>query len=164
MDFVGKRIWFFLVSALVLLPGVVFLLIAPGLKPGIDFTGGSTIMFDVTDPVTQDRLRDVMTDIGHSDSVIQKMDEKTFFIRTKELRDDEKDSVIEEIQRRASPAGVNLLAFDLVSPVVAAGDGTQCLLRRSRCRSRHLPVPVVGVPQRPQPVPLRPRGHRGPRS
>ena len=121
MDFVGKRIWFFMISALVLLPGVVFLIIAPGLKPGIDFTGGSTIMFDVTDPVTQERLRSVMTDIGHPDAVVQKMgDEKTFFIRTKELRDDEKDGVIEEIQRRASPGGVNLLAFDLVSPIVAA--------------------------------------------
>ena len=120
MDFVGKRIWFFLISALILLPGVVFLIIAPGLRPGIDFTGGSTVMFDVTDSVTQERLREVMADIGHPDAVIQKMDEKTFFIRTKELRDDEKDGVIEEIQRRASPGGVTLLAFDLVSPVVAA--------------------------------------------
>ena len=120
MDFVGKRIWFFLLSAIILLPGVIFLIIAPGLRPGIDFTGGSTVMFDVTDLVTQERLREVMADIGHPDAVIQKMDEKTFFIRTKELRDDEKDGVIEEIQRRASPGGVTLLAFDLVSPVVAA--------------------------------------------
>jgi preprotein translocase subunit SecF len=120
VDFVGKRIWFFLISALVLLPGVVFLIIAPGLKPGIDFTGGSTIMFQVTDTVSQERLRDLMTDIGHPDAVIQKMDDKTFFVRTKELRNEDKDSVIEAIQRRASPGGVDLLAFDLVSPVVAA--------------------------------------------
>jgi preprotein translocase subunit SecF len=120
VDFVGKRIWFFLISGLVLLPGVVFLIIAPGLKPGIDFTGGSTIMFEVTDTVTQNRLRDVMADIGHPDAVIQKMDDKTFFARTKELNDAEKDSVIAEIQGRASPGGVELLAFDLVSPVVAA--------------------------------------------
>ena len=120
MDFVGKRIWFFLLSTIILLPGVVFLIIAPGLKPGIDFTGGSTVMFEVTDEVTQDALRGVMADLGHPDAVIQKMDDKTFFIRTKELSDDEKDGVIEEIQRQASPGGVKLLAFDLVSPVVAA--------------------------------------------
>ena len=120
MDFVGKRIWFFLLSALILLPGVVFLIIAPGLKPGIDFTGGSTVMFEVTDSVTQDSLRGVMTGLGHPDAVIQKMDDKTFFIRTKELRDEEKDNVIAEIQRQESPGGVELLAFDLVSPVVAA--------------------------------------------
>ncbi len=120
MDFVGKRIWFFLLSALILLPGVVFLIIAPGLKPGIDFTGGSTVMFEVTDSVTQDSLRGVMTGLGHPDAVIQKMDDRTFFIRTKELRDEEKDNVIAEIQRQESPGGVELLAFDLVSPVVAA--------------------------------------------
>ncbi len=120
MDFVGKRIWFFILSGLILLPGVVFLIIAPGLKPGIDFTGGSSIMFDVTDSVSQERLREVMTDIGYPDAVIQRMDDKTFFIRTKELNDAEKNGVIEAIQRRASPGGVELLAFDLVSPVVAA--------------------------------------------
>ncbi len=120
MDFVGKRIWFFVLSAVILLPGVIFLIIAPGLKPGIDFTGGSTVMFEVSDSVTQDALRGVMTDLGHPDVVIQKMDDKTFFIRTKELRDEEKDNVIAEIQRRESPGGVELLAFDLVSPVVAA--------------------------------------------
>ena len=120
MDFVGKRIWFFLLSTVILLPGVVFLIIAPGLKPGIDFTGGSTVMFEVTDSVTQETLRGIMTGLGHPDAVIQKMDDKTFFIRTKELRDDEKDNVIAEIQRQESPGGVELLAFDLVSPVVAA--------------------------------------------
>ncbi len=120
MDFVGKRIWFFLLSTVILLPGVVFLIIAPGLKPGIDFTGGSTVMFEVTDSVTQETLRGIMTDLGHPDAVIQKMDDRTFFIRTKELRDDEKDNVIAEIQRQESPGGVELLAFDLVSPVVAA--------------------------------------------
>ncbi len=120
MDFVGKRIWFFLLSALILLPGVVFLIIAPGLKPGIDFTGGSSVMFEVTEPVTQDTLRDVMTGLGHPDVVIQKMDDTTFFIRTKELNDEEKNSVIAEVQSQASPGGVELLAFDLVSPVVAA--------------------------------------------
>lgn len=120
MDFVGKRIWFFFLSAIILLPGIVFLIIAPGLKPGIDFTGGSTVMFEVTDTVTQDALRGVMTDLGHPDSVIQKMDDKTFFVRTKELNDEEKNNVIAEVQRQTSPGGVNLLAFDLVSPVVAA--------------------------------------------
>ena len=120
MDFVGKRIWFFLLSAIILLPGIVFLIIVPGLRPGIDFTGGSSVMFEVTEPVTQDTLRGVMADLGHPDVVIQKMDDRTFFIRTKELTDTEKNSVIAEIQSQASPGGVELLAFDLVSPVVAA--------------------------------------------
>ena len=120
MDFVGKRKWFFAVSALVLLPGVVFLIIAPGLKPGIDFTGGSSMTFSVADEVSQDSLRSVMTDLGHPDSVIQRMDDTTYFVRTKELSEAEKDEIIEGVQDQLSPGGVTPLSFDLVSPVVAA--------------------------------------------
>ncbi len=120
MDFVGKRNWFFLISLIVILPGVIFLIIAPGLKPGIDFTGGSSLTFDVTDAVSQDDLRVVLADVGQPDAVIQKMDDRTYFVRTKELSDDQKDNLIAEVQRQLSPGGVNLLAFDLVSPVVAA--------------------------------------------
>lgn len=120
MDFVGKRKWFFAVSALVLLPGVVFLIIAPGLKPGIDFTGGSSMTFSVADEVSQDSLRSVMTDLGHPDSVIQRMDDTTYFVRTKELSNEERDEIIEGVQDQLSPGGVTILSFDLVSPVVAA--------------------------------------------
>ena len=120
MDFVGKRKWFFAVSALVLLPGVVFLIIAPGLKPGIDFTGGSSMTFAVVDEVSQDSLRSVMTDLGHPDSVIQRMDDTTYFVRTKELSNEERDEIIEGVEGQLSPGGVDILSFDLVSPVVAA--------------------------------------------
>lgn len=120
MDFVGKRKWFFAVSALVLLPGVIFLIIAPGLKPGIDFTGGSSMTFAVVDEVSQDSLRSVMTDLGHPDSVIQRMDDTTYFVRTKELSNEERDEIIEGVQGQLSPGGVDILSFDLVSPVVAA--------------------------------------------
>ena len=120
MDFVGKRKWFFAVSALVLLPGVIFLIIAPGLKPGIDFTGGSSMTFSVADEVSQDSLRSVMTDLGHPDSVIQRMDDTTYFVRTKELSDEESDEIIAGVQVQLSPGGVTRLSFDLVSPVVAA--------------------------------------------
>jgi len=120
VDFVGKRKWFFAISALVLLPGVIFLIIAPGLKPGIDFTGGSSMTFEVTDEVSQDSLRAVMTNLGHPDSVIQRMDDRTYFVRTKELSVEEKDDIIAQVQVQLSPGGVDLLSFDLVSPVVAA--------------------------------------------
>ena len=57
MDFVGKTRWFLAVSLVVILPGIVFLIIAPGLKPGIDFTGGSTLRIAFEEKVEQDALR-----------------------------------------------------------------------------------------------------------
>ena len=46
-DIVGKRRWFFLFSALITIPGVIFILLTPltngqaGLKFSIDYTGGT---------------------------------------------------------------------------------------------------------------------------
>lgn len=120
MDFVGKRNWFFLLSVLIILPGVVFLLIAPGLRPGIDFTGGSSTSLEFQAEVDQGDLRDEMALAGHPDSIVQKLADRTFFIRTKELSEEAKDSLVETLQAKLSPDGVVVLSFDLVSPVVAS--------------------------------------------
>ena len=119
MDFVGKRYWLALVSAIVIVPGVVFLIIAPGLKPGIDFTGGSTLTVELEDDARQEDLRDLMVDFGETDAVVQNFGDNTFFIRTKELDEGRKNALMELMESRLSPNGVELLSFDLVSPVVA---------------------------------------------
>ena len=64
MDFVGKRIIFFLVSLVVIVPGIAFLIIAPGLKPGIDFTGGSTLTLAFSNSVDQKGLRSELSLLG----------------------------------------------------------------------------------------------------
>ena len=46
-DLVGKRNWFFLLSGLIVVPGLIFILLTPltngaaGLKFSIDYTGGT---------------------------------------------------------------------------------------------------------------------------
>lgn len=119
MDFVGRRGWFFLVSLLVILPGIVFLIIAPGLKRGIDFTGGSSLTLGFEDKVDQSELRAELTDLGYPDATVQRLDQETYFVRTKELGDAAKNEVLETLETNLSPNGVNA-SFDLVSPVVAA--------------------------------------------
>ena len=87
MDFVGKRVWFFILSALIIMPGVVFLVIAPGLKPGIDFTGGSSTTLEFVSDVEQNNLRSELTSYGYPDAIVQKMGNNSFFVRTKELQE-----------------------------------------------------------------------------
>ena len=118
MDFVGKRYWFFLVSLLVIAPGVLFLIIAPGLDTGIDFTGGSSTTLEFSERVEQDRLRSKLADIGHPDATVQKVGDTTFFVRTKALGD--KKELVEPLSAALSPVEVQALSFDLVSPIVAA--------------------------------------------
>lgn len=119
MDFVGKRYWFLLVSMIAIVPGVVFLIIAPGLRPGIDFTGGSTTTVAFEDDTSQEAVRQLMVDFGETDAVVQNFGDNTFFIRTKELDEGQKSALLDLMESRLSPSGVELLSFDLVSPVVA---------------------------------------------
>ncbi len=120
MDFVGKRAWFFILSALVIAPGFVFLIIAPGLNPGIDFTGGSTLTLDFFDPVDQADIRREVAAQGQVDATIQRMEEQTYFIRTKELTEEDQQAFVQALTSSLSPNGINVLAIDRVSPVVAS--------------------------------------------
>ena len=120
MDFVGKRAWFFLASAVVILPGLVFLIIGGGLKPGIDFTGGSTTGLEFVSNVKQATLRAELTALGYQDAIVQQMDDRAYFVRTKELDEDQKDRLVGNLKTRLSPDGITVLSFDLVSHVVAA--------------------------------------------
>ncbi len=120
MDFVGKRGWFYLISLAVILPGVAFLIISPGLKPGIDFTGGSSLTLEFANAVDQTDLRDRIAAEGHPDASVQKLGDNTFFVRTKQLDTAAKTALLDALEARLSPDGVAELSFDLVSPVVAS--------------------------------------------
>ena len=105
MDFAGKRKWFFLVSLLVILPGMVFL--APpidGLKAGLDFTGGSSITLLFSEGVDQEDVRTVMADLEHPDAIVQGLGDNTYFIRTKELSTEEKNVVVAGVNGVLEPS------------------------------------------------------------
>ena len=105
MDFAGKRKWFFLISLLVILPGMVFL--APpidGLKAGLDFTGGSSITLLFSESVDQEDVRTVMAGLGHPDAIVQGLGDNTYFIRTKELSTEEKNVVVAGVNEALEPS------------------------------------------------------------
>jgi len=129
LDFVGKRKWYFLFSALVILVGVVSL-IAFGFKAGIEFASGSTMTIDFEQTVEQADLRDEMANLGHDDAIIQRTGEGDFLIRTRELepevRDPETGEVItpseqtmigEALEQRFGPLEVKDVYT--VSPIMA---------------------------------------------
>jgi preprotein translocase SecF subunit len=71
-DIIGKRRWFFLISGLVTIPGLVFILLTPltggkeGLQFTIDYTGGTTWQIRFQNPdVTADQVANVF----HSNSL-----------------------------------------------------------------------------------------------
>ncbi len=119
MDFVGKRNWFFLFSFIVILPGVVFLIINPGLRAGIDFRGGSTMTLAFSSPVTQAEIRSRLASLGEVDATVQNFGDNTYFLRTRQLSGTERESILNGLEATLSPDGIEVLSSDLVSPVVA---------------------------------------------
>ena len=80
-DFVGKRYWFFLLSALVIVPGIIALATVH-LKPGVDFKSGTsiTLSFGDTISVSEDDLRGEMSSLGYTDSLVQSTGSSSFYI------------------------------------------------------------------------------------
>jgi len=118
MDFAGKRVWFYLLSLSVIVPGVIFLILF-WLQPGIDFTGGSEMKLRFADDVKQSDLRVELADQGHPDARVQIAGD-LYLIHTKELTEGEKGELVEALKGALSPDGIEDLAFDFVSPVVAS--------------------------------------------
>ena len=65
-----------------IIPGIVFLIIAGGLKTGIDFTGGSSMQVQFSDDVSQEDLRIKLEQEGYINAVVQGMGENVYFLRT----------------------------------------------------------------------------------
>lgn len=94
LDVVGKRGWYFLFSALIILPGLISLIMPSGwltldsgLNAGIDFTSGSVLTVTFQEPVDQADIQERMNELGHSEALIQRLGSRNYFIRTSLLDD-----------------------------------------------------------------------------
>src|SRR3972149_1302734 len=90
-NLVGKRYWFFLLSLLVIIPGLISLLFPPALRPGIEFSSGSVLTVHFGAQIEQAQVREEMAALGHPDAIIQRTGAGDFIIRTRALRPEEKD-------------------------------------------------------------------------
>ena len=85
LNLVSKRNWFYLFSALLVLPGVISLLISPRLKPGIEFTSGTTFSFRYAEPTTSEQVKKLISDLGHSEARVQRTGDNQFLVQTNEI-------------------------------------------------------------------------------
>jgi preprotein translocase subunit SecF len=69
-NLMAKRNWFFALSALIIIPGVIALLVFH-LKLGIDFTGGSLLRYSFTQQVQSADIQQVYNSVGITDVEVQ---------------------------------------------------------------------------------------------
>jgi preprotein translocase SecF subunit len=83
-DFISKRKWAYLASALFILAGIISLVARGGLRADIDFAGGTLVQVRFERAPTIDKIRAALGTVGLGDSVIQQYgDPREFIIRLK---------------------------------------------------------------------------------
>jgi preprotein translocase subunit SecF len=84
LDIVGKRRWYYLVSAILTVPGIVFVLLG-GLKPSVDFTGGTVWQVKYAsnpDPVA---VHNALLELNHPEAVVRRLSDGYLEIRTRAI-------------------------------------------------------------------------------
>ena len=129
-DIVGKRGWYFVFSALLIIPGLLSMIAPPGwasggsgLNPGIDFTSGSVLNVAFVDPVDTNDVREIMASMGHPQALVQAVGGSSVLIRTRVLEEGT-GSQVSERQRiedaMATQIGaIEATGVDTVSPIIA---------------------------------------------
>ena len=116
IDFVGKKRWFFLIPAIVIIVGIVSLAIF-GLRSGVDFSGGTAMTLQFNSPVEQSQLRQELADLGHNEATAQKAGETSFIIHLREIPREEADELVGKLGERLGRQ-VEITDYYLASPTV----------------------------------------------
>ena len=132
INIVGKRWWYFVFSALLIIPALISLILPPGgwsslesgLKPGIDFTSGSVMDITFRKPVNQPDIQKRMEVLGHPEALIQSTGPKSVLIRTKQLSEStsvgsrpERQLIQSDLDNHIAP--IESANFDSISPIIA---------------------------------------------
>jgi preprotein translocase subunit SecF len=118
IDIVGKRYLFFLISAIIIIPGLISLVVPPGLQLGVDFTGGTLWEIKFDQPTTPQAITEVLAAHGFGDSQIQASAGNDFLIRAKEIRPDLpiKSEILADLKSKIGP--LTEQSFQSVGPTV----------------------------------------------
>ena len=129
-NIVGKRGWYFVISALVIIPGLLSMIAPPGwaaggsgLKPGIDFSSGSVLTIAFVDPADANAVRELLSTVGHPQALVQSVDDRSILIRTRVLEEAASGGLSErqriEDALEAQFGSIDASGVDTVSPIIA---------------------------------------------
>jgi preprotein translocase subunit SecF len=122
-NIVQKRQWYFLLSALIIIPGLsamIYSIIMFGspVKLSIDFTGGTLLELQVDASVQPAEVRQVFIDNGYTGTTVTTTADETILVRSKEMDPAEKAQLMDALRDRFGP--VEELRFESVGPAVGA--------------------------------------------
>lgn len=120
LDIVGKRYWYFGLSMIVIIPGIIALALW-GLPLAIDFTGGSLleVRFLSGEAPEPAEIVELYHDLGIGDPIVQSAGEADILARSKEIDDAIRAELLDEMEARFQ-GPIEELRFASVGPSVGA--------------------------------------------
>lgn len=115
MNFIKYRTLFFIISALVIVPGIISLFLY-GLKPSIDFTGGSLLEVAVQNPATSQQIEEVANQSYKINSV-QSSGDNRFILKGSQVDQTAKRDVLEKLSGAFGDA--QELRFEIIGPTLS---------------------------------------------
>lgn len=116
MQIIQKRKIFYIISLLIIVPGIVSLLFQ-GLNQGIDFKGGSILHVKMADSVTSAQVRTVLTEFNLDRSEVQ-MSGNEFYIRTEVLSQESTNEIMQGLRDKLGE--VTFLSSDTVGATIGS--------------------------------------------
>ncbi len=83
-DIVGKRNWYFAFSALITIPGLIFIILG-GLKPSVDYTGGTVWQVRYADAPIASEVHTALVELGYPEAVVRDAGGGFLEIRTRPI-------------------------------------------------------------------------------
>jgi len=119
----SKRKVFFTISAILIVLSIVLMFVR-GLNYGIDFTGGTTIQFDLNktkySAAVETQIRDIVKEqVKTNDITVQQTGESGVSVKTIELTNEQSDAVIEAVKKEFNLEQKHVLANEKVSGSVS---------------------------------------------
>ena len=113
MKFMKYKWWYFAISLVIVIPGVVSLILF-GLKPAIDFTGGT--LLEIQTSASKDKILEIGKAQNLSISSVQTSGDSVYLLRMKPIDKDQNEKFKDKL---ASASGqLKELRFETVGPVV----------------------------------------------
>jgi preprotein translocase subunit SecF len=88
MQIIEKRKWFYILSSILIIAGIVSLF-TQGLNWSIDFTGGSLLRYKMDSSITADQVRNAVSELKLVKEVSVQKSGSEFYIRTNELNQEQ---------------------------------------------------------------------------
>ncbi len=151
IDIIGKKWWYLIFSAIIIIPGLISLIIW-GIRPAIDFTGGTLLEFQFLkkeSKIESSDLRKVLEKEALEVGSIQQSGENTFLVRLKSLEKDKSQKLFSDLSETYGE--VKQVRTETVGPLIGK-ETTQNALKAIAVASiaiiiyvalafRHIPKP-----------------------